>query len=193
MFYAGDVPNSTTDLFVRRCDLGQTWDSVDKRCKHSDGTTLTRQMLQWKDVSTESDTFDINESDINHPAAIHGNNNTATLLADTSGNHPAAEACAALPGGGWYLPSIREIDIIYAHLFANNNDPTNPRTSSLTVPSETWGTFDGPMYCSFRYSKYWSSTEPPQDNLAWRIHFSGGDVWYVEGKTDYRMVRCARR
>jgi hypothetical protein len=42
MVYAGDVPGTATDFFVRRCDLGQDYDPVDDRCEGAGGNPATR-------------------------------------------------------------------------------------------------------------------------------------------------------
>ncbi|MFO1119745.1 MAG: inverse autotransporter beta domain-containing protein [Rhodospirillales bacterium] len=118
MIYAGDVPGTTTDFFVRRCDIGMTWDGA--------ACTGTRSSLRWKNATTDSATTNIGGGTAwTNDAARNGPNNTALLAADASGVHAAAAACNAPPGGSWYLPGLSELDVIYADLVATD-DPDHP-------------------------------------------------------------------
>jgi hypothetical protein len=46
MVFAGNVPGTTTDFFVRRCDLGQDYDATDDRCEYSDGNPTTSSLSE---------------------------------------------------------------------------------------------------------------------------------------------------
>lgn len=164
MVFAGNVPGTTTDFFVRRCDLSQDYDPIDDRCEYSNGNPATKNTYQWKNANTISAQAASNFTD--------GPNNTILLVADASGTHAAAEACAAL-GSGWYLPALNELDTIY-----NNLGASGPLRSSFTT-SDFWGGF------------YWSST---QSNATWALmktFFTGGNNVYA--KNTSRKARCARR
>ena len=115
--YAGDVPGTGTDFFVRRCDIGQDYDPVDNRCEDGGGDPNTRTALRWKNVTTDSATPFVGTGALwTTPGAVDGVSNTADLVTDGSGTHAAAETCNALPGGGWYLPAVSELDVAYANL-----------------------------------------------------------------------------
>lgn len=188
MIYAGDVPGTSTDFFVRRCDLGASWDGA--ACSGGAGT-------QWKDDNTESDTTNIGTGTAwDNDNARDGPGNTALLVADGSGAHPAAEGCDALDAealpGGWYLPGISELDVIYANLVATDDDehplPTVNQNDDDPPPVGV-----GPLRDSFAVggSFYWSSSEDGS-NGAWRQRFDGGAQYTIVKTTD-RLVRCARR
>lgn len=161
MIYAGDVPGSTTDFFVRRCDIGMTWDGAN--CMG------VRSTLQWKDVNTESATTNIGTGTAwDNDAAANGLNNTALLVADATGVHEAAETCDALPGGGWYLPAISEVDVMYANL-VGTDDPEHPLpTVNHASDINNSGTV-GPLRSSFNTigTYYWSSSECTNTNALW--------------------------
>ncbi len=193
MVYAGDVPGTATDFFVRRCDLGQDYDPVDDRCEDGGGDPNTRSTMQWKNANTESDTVNIGSGTAwTNVNATDGPGNTTTLVNDASGTHTAAESCNALPGGGWYLPAISELDVIYANLNATD-DPDHPLpTVNNAADSANSGTV-GPLRDSFDLSGqwYWSSSEIFSLN-AWIQRFSDGNQTSTN-KTNTRDVRCARR
>ncbi|MGX1100502.1 inverse autotransporter beta domain-containing protein [Amorphus sp. MBR-141] len=193
MIYAGDVPGTTTDFFVRRCDLGQDYDPVDDRCESGGGDPNTRDKMQWKDSNTVSDTTNFGTGTAwTNVNATDGPGNTAMLVADVSGAHPAAEACNTLPGGGWYLPAISELDVIYANLNATD-DPDHPLpTVNGATDDDNSGT-TGLLRNSFDISGqyYWSSSEGTS-SVAWLQRFSDGTQSYY-GKATNRNIRCARR
>jgi len=193
MIYAGDVPGTGVDFFVRRCDLGQDYDPVDDRCEGAGGNPAIRSLIPWKDANTESDTTNIATGTAwTNVNATDGPGNTATLVADVSGTHAAAEACNALPGGGWYLPAISELDVIYANLNATD-DPDHP-LSTVNNPLDTANSgTTGPLRDSFNLAgqSYYASSEG-NAGLAWTQRFSDGDQAALS-KTNNRNVRCARR
>jgi len=194
MVYAGDVPGTATDFFVRRCDLGQDYDPVDDRCEGAGGNPATRDTMQWKNANTESDTTNIVTGTAwTNVNATDGPGNTATLVADVSGTHTAAETCNALPGGGWYLPAISELDVIYANLAATD-DPDHPLPTVNDATDDDNSGTTGPLRASFDLSGqwYWSSSEGNSSG-AWIHRFSDGSQTTYYDKTLNRDVRCGRR
>ncbi|MDQ0314607.1 inverse autotransporter beta domain-containing protein [Amorphus orientalis] len=192
MVYAGDVPGTTTDFFVRRCDLGQDYDPVDDRCEDGSDDPNTRDAMQWKNANTESDTTNIwFETPWTNINATDGPGNTATLVNDTSGIHPAAEACNALPGGGWYLPASSELDVIYANLNATD-DPDHPLPTLFNATGDDNSGTIGPLRGSFSLSQwYWSSSESHHLG-AWVQRFSDGNQTLTYKANNF-YARCARR
>lgn len=193
MVFAGHVPGtgdgnpataSGTDFFVRRCDLGATWNG---------SACSGRTLMPWKNVATQSATTNIGGGTAwTNDNATNGPGNTAMLVADVSGTHTAAETCNALPGGGWYLPAISELDVIYANLNATD-DPDHPLpTVDNPTDNDNSGT-TGPLRASFHLTGqwYWSSSEVLAA-YAWMQRFSDGDQGY-DVKASNRIVRCARR
>ncbi len=187
MVYAGDVPGTTTDFFIRRCDLGKSWD----------GTACTgfAKKLQWKDHYNESATIDVGTGTAwDDDAARNGPNNTAVLVADGTGVHEAAETCNNLPGGGWYLPAISELDVMYANLIATD-DPEHPLSTVDDADDETHSGTVGPLRSSFRIGSlwyYWSSSEDVNDDYAWEQRFYDGNQ-LATYKIYNKYIRCARR
>lgn len=185
MIYAGDVPGTTTDFFVRRCDLGMTWDGT--------ACAGTRSAMQWKNVNTQSATTDIGTGTAwTNVNATDGPGNTALLVADVSGVHAAANTCNALPGGGWYLPAISELDVVYAHLIGTD-DPEHPLPTVYNAAMTTHSGTTGPLRSSFNVagSSYWSSSEN-STGYAWVQRFSNGEQG-TNTKINTSYVRCARR
>jgi hypothetical protein len=193
MVYAGDVPGTTTDFFVRRCDLGQNYDPVDARCEGAGGNPATRATMQWKNLNTESSTTSIGVGTAwTNVNATDGPGNTALLLADGTGTHTAAETCNALLGGGWYLPALSELDVIYANLNATD-DPDHPLPTVNDATDDDNSGTTGPLRASFDLTGqwYWSSSESNATD-AWVQRFSDGRQSNTN-KTNNRDVRCARR
>lgn len=185
MVYAGDVPGTTTDFFVRRCDQGMSWDG--SNC------TGTRSAMQWKDSLTISATAQIGGSIAwDHDSARNGPNNTALLVADGSGTHAAAESCAALSDGSWYLPAISEVDVMYANLIGTD-DPEHPLSTVSNANARDNISTTGPLRADFGIGTlYWSSTEEGYIPCAWTKHFTDGSPESYH-KTRTAFVRCARR
>jgi len=194
MIYAGDVPGTTTDFFVRRCDLSQDYDPTDDRCEDGSGDPNGRTLMQWKDANTDSAGAFVSIGDPwTTTKAVDGPGNTALLVADGSGTHPAAENCNSLPGGGWYLPALSEVDVIYANL-VGTDDPDHPLpTLGNAIDSANAGT-TGPLRSSFETAgeKYWSSSER-SGSQAKSERFSDGNQPAGLDKISTRVVRCARR
>lgn len=185
MVYAGDVPGTTTDFFVRRCDLGMTWNGT--------ACTGTRSTMQWKDSLTQSATTDVLSGTAwDAVAAANGVTNTNLLLADASGVHAAANSCNALPGGGWYLPAVSEVDVMYKNLIGTDDIDHPLPTVNSDLDDDRSGT-TGPLRSSFNTtgSYYWSSSEDGT-NGAWVQRFSDG-IQTGSYKTYTHYVRCARR
>ncbi|MDA0967550.1 MAG: inverse autotransporter beta domain-containing protein [Proteobacteria bacterium] len=187
MVFAGNVPGTTTDFFVRRCDLSQDYDAVDDRCEYSDGNATTRDTYQWKDVNTESAVaYATDLGAWTQTSAIDGPGLTATLVADGSGTHAAAETCNAL-GAGWYLPAISELDVIYANLIGTD-DPDHPLPTVNNPADVTNSGTTGPLRTG---AWYWSSSERNSAN-AWIQRFTDGTQG-GNSKANTSVVRCARR
>lgn len=185
MVYAGDVPGTNKDFFVRRCDLGQAWTGA--------ACTGTVSLRRWKNNKTLSTTKIVKDkARITVTGARNGEQNTTRLVNDNSGTHAAAEGCAALSGSGWYLPGISELDVVYATL-VSTDDPEHP------LPKVNHGSDNinngtiGPLRASFNTTGiyYWSSSEK-NTGRAWMQRFSDGDQ-SAPVKTKKRVVRCARR
>lgn len=186
--FAGELPD-TTEIFVKRCDQGMTWD----------GTACigTRSTLEWKNVNTESNTTNLaGGSSITLDAAVNGPSNTAVLLADASGIHEAANSCDALPGN-WYLPALTELDLIYSNLMEGehvaNDDTDNPRPTTVGGGNTDTGNQNGPLIAGFNTGgvNYWSSSEITISG-AWGQRFSDG---FQSARTKFftNPVRCTRR
>jgi len=191
MVFAGNVPGTTTDFFVRRCDLSQDYDATDDRCEYSDGNPATRDTYQWKNANTESAVdYATNGGAWTQTSAIDGPGLTATLVAD-AGTHEAAETCDAL-GAGWYLPAISEVDVMYANLIATD-DPDHPLPTVNNAADDSNSGTIGPLRSSFNVGGtwYWSSSEL-NSNVAWFQLFTDGNQ-STSLKTPNRLVRCARR
>ena len=184
MVYAGDVPGTTIDFFVRRCDIGMTW--------NGQGCAGSSSLLSWKHTNTNSNTANIAGVSWTDSAAADGLNNTTILVTDGSGTHQAAETCAALPGGDWYLPGISEVDVMYANLIATN-DPDHPLPTVNNAGDSSNSGTAGPLRSSFNTSGgwYWSSSERNNSN-AWMQRFQDGNQ-NNSPKTVNRRVRCAHR
>lgn len=186
MVYAGEVPGTTTDFFVRRCDIGMSWDGS--------ACAGVRSSLQWKDSDTDSATVLVPSGTASDNVnATDGPGNTALLVADGTGVHEAAETCDLLPGGGWYLPAVSEVDEVYANLIATD-DPEHPLpTVNDPTAVDNEGTI-GPLRNSFKiatWAYYYTSTEFSVAN-SWATRFSDGDP-SVPTKAQTKFVRCARR
>lgn len=190
--YAGDVPGTTTDFFVQRCDMGMTYNATTDLCEG------TRTKPYWKEDGTDSVTTSLsNGAAWTSTYAIDGPGLTAELVADTSGSHPAAEACAALTSGDWYLPAESELDVIYSNLVATDDDD-NPLT---TVQQNTGGTYVGTVgplrdgfYTVGTYyvtDSYWASSEH-YTGYGWVLLFYNG-LQHDRPKDEGHYVRCARR
>lgn len=110
--FAGCAPDAYYPLFATRCDAGQTY---------SGSCTGTRTTLPWNNGNTTGYTSpSTNER--------NGKTNTDNIIAADSDSgvggtqpHQAAQYCADLVIHGlddWYLPSLSEARILYAHLTA---------------------------------------------------------------------------
>lgn len=185
MVYAGDVPGTSTDFFVRRCDLGMTWSGT--------ACTGTRATMKWKDSTTDSVitrvTTGTDWTDVN---AADGEALTTQLVADASGLHAAAETCNNLPNGGWYLPAISELDVMYANLIATD-DPDHPlSTVNNSLDGYNAGT-TGPLRDSFTTTGSWyGSSSETSISYAWAQQFNHGNQAPIS-KVATLDVRCARR
>ncbi|QQG36765.1 MAG: DUF1566 domain-containing protein [Micavibrio aeruginosavorus] len=176
--YAGLSPDGNVPMYIARCDLGQTWDGA--------ACTGTASSLPWN----AGDTGWVDTPLVNCASAAgcdaSGETNTATLVAtDASTNagtqdHVAARECDNLNVHGktdWYLPSARELDLIYDNLV--DATPANNAPDPLITGFETSG------------GQYWSSSEY-DISPAWRQRFSDGSQTNSNKYYLYR-VRCARR
>jgi hypothetical protein len=98
-----------------------------------------------------------------------GRQNTALILA-VDANAPAAKACADYRSGGfsdWYLPSLKELDLMYQNLRKNN----------IGGFSNDW---------------YWSSSND-EDRFAWYQNFASGTQYGPYGyKGEGNRVRAVR-
>lgn len=175
--YAGTSPAGGA-MFITRCDLGQDWDG--SICSG------TRYYAAWND-----DQFGkwVNTSLANcgSPGTCDadGKSNTATLVTEDSSTdsgtqpHIAAQECTNLVKHGhsdWYLPSTRELDVIYENLIdgvPNDN-----------VPDPVISGFDA-------NDRYWSSSEV-NATYSWLLRLVNKN-WVNEYKYSDWDIRCARR
>lgn len=177
--YAGLSPDGNVPMYIPRCDLGQTWD----------GSVCggTRSSLTWN----AGDPGYVDTSLVNCGSAAgcaaSGETNTTTLVAtdaSTAGgvqDHVAARECDNLNVHGqtdWYLPSARELDVIYDNLV--DATPVDSAPDPLITGFSTGGSY------------YWSSSELDHDS-GWRQRFSDGAQDDYGYKLHGYNVRCARR
>lgn len=179
--YAGLSPDGNVPMYIPRCDLGQTWDG--SVCAG------TRSALPW---NAGDNALWVNTPLVDCPAAAgcdaSGETNTATLVATDAStaagfqDHVAARECNNLNVHGrtdWYLPSARELDVIYDNIV--DATPADSAPDPLITGFSTGGSY------------YWSSSEST-NHSAWRQRFSDGDQDHgFTSKPIGSFVRCARR
>ena len=105
-----------------------------------------------------------------------GESNTATIVGDTGGEHPAAELCDDLNAHGrddWFLPAIDQLETMYNQWDGETLDK---------------GDFEEEGWEDFASDYYWSSTEGGS-NIAYFVDFDGGFVGGTS-KTGNIYVRC---
>ncbi len=117
--YAGTSPDGSVDMWVTRCDEGQSW---------TGSCTGTRSLYSWNNGTTNWTTTGINNF-------ITGKANTTALdvLVDAGSGYLAAEACEALSLNGhtdWYLPAHDEMEVMYTNRVAIGGFDTSQYWSS---------------------------------------------------------------
>lgn len=155
--YAGISPDTSVKMFTTRCDYGQTWNG--SACIGS------RLPQNWNNGTT-------NWTSTGYTNTNTGKANSAGIFAsaDAGSPHAAATACENLNQDGhtdWYLPSINEVNIMYA----GKNTIRNFDLSGIG---------------------YWSSTESGSD-IACRQRFSDGFQYCSASKNQVQHARCVRR
>ena len=118
----------------------------------------------------------------------------AIALADESGtkNYGAAgTACsgkAAVTGGTWRLPSIKDWQYMFIGCGASGSYSDNPSSMSYTGLKDKLATAQG---YALQAGIYWSSTEEPGD-LAWYVYFYGStaNFSYEDENYDYYVRAC---
>ena len=161
------------------------------------GYTLTTNK-QWKTTNTTT---------TGTLSGANGASNTAAMVTDGIGAHPAANFCTDLSIGGytdWYLPARYELDIAYENLkpttdLNNTAWGINPysvpeRTVDRTSgdPSQTSiAAFQSGGAEAFVAANHWSSTEDGSD-FAWRLYFiTGSQSGFFKNTTN--PVRAFRK
>jgi hypothetical protein len=169
--YAGNSPDGDVPMFVTRCDAGMTWGGAS--CGGGRTTKTGNDGAgNWVDTSLTNCAAYL-------ACDASGETNTTTLIATDSNSvtagtqlHNAAQYCADLNIHGqtdWYLPSARELDMMFVNQTAIGNF-TNA----------------GAPY-------YWTSSEYVS-SFFWYRNFASGN-WNDGGftKNSAWYVRCARR
>lgn len=144
--YAGLSPDGNVPMYIPRCDLGQTWDGS--------ACAGTRSSLTWN--AGDSGWVDTGLVNCGSAAGCDasGETNTTTLVATDAStaagvqDHVAARECNNLNVHGqtdWYLPSARELDVIYDNLV--DATPADSAPNPLITGFSTGGSY------------YWSSSE----------------------------------
>jgi hypothetical protein len=118
----------------------------------------------------------------------------AIALADESGekNYEAAgTACsskAAVTGGTWRLPSIKDWQYIFIGCGASGSYSVNPTSMSYSGLASKLTTAQGDALQS---GNYWSSTEKPGD-LAWYVYFDGSTANFSDEdeSNEYQVRAC---
>ncbi len=118
----------------------------------------------------------------------------AIALADESGTKKygaAGTACsgkAAVTGGTWRLPSIKDWQYMFIGCGASGSYSDNPSQMSYSGLASKLTTAQGDALQSGRY---WSSTEIRSDRYAWRVGFDGSNAGFSEGdEVDGYQVRA---
>lgn len=172
--YAGDSPAGGA-LFVPRCVSGRTWNGaictgVRTKYPWNDG-------IGWKDTSLVN-CFNYLSCDID------GEANTNTLITEDGNSsmvgiqmHIASQYCADLIMHGrndWFLPSIRELEVVYNNRVAIGDFVVSGGTAS----------------------RYWSSSEANSwpSQRSWAIRFENGSIeHWDQGKHWSLPLRCVRK
>ena len=161
------------------------------------GYTLTTNK-QWKTTNTTT---------TGTLSGANGASNTAAMVTDGIGAHPAANFCTDLSIGGytdWYLPARYELDIAYENLkpttdLNNTAWGINPysvpeRTVNRTAgaPAQTSvAAFQSGGAEAFVAFYHWASTEASSTD-AWELTFNSGGQGNSNKANSYR-VRAFRK
>jgi hypothetical protein len=133
--YAGLSPDTSTKMFVTRCDYGQSWNG--SSCA---GSALSKN---WNNGTSSSFMTGYNNSNT-------GKANSAGLAALTGLGAPyaAAVACEALTQDGysdWYLPSRNELLVVAQ----NRATIRNFFSAGYWTSTENAGVYDNAFYVDF--------------------------------------------
>lgn len=170
--YAGTSPDGSVPMFTTRCDAGMSW---------TGSCTGTRGTYSWNAGNSSNLVDTLITNCASAPACdASGESSTAILINTDSDSgtagiqaHAAAQYCADLNINGytdWFLPSIREVDVMYANKTAIGNFNTSA--------GDYWGSSE-------------TTSSPPQ---AWIEDFSAGAIsGGSKNVTSGRYVRCVRR
>jgi hypothetical protein len=162
------------------------------------GYTITTQ-LEWKTTNTTT---------AGTTSPFDGASNTAAMVTDGIGAHPAANFCTGLSIGGytdWYLPARYELDIAYENLKSTtDNNNTSWGINPYSVPERTVNRTSGdPSKTSiaafqsggaeaFVANYHWSSTEASA-TIAWKLGLDGGAHFNGSSKFGTNRVRAFRK
>ena len=122
----------------------------------------------------------------------------AIALADESGTKDywaAGAACsgkAAVTGGTWRLPSIKDWQYMFIGCGASGSYSDNPYSMSYSGLASKLTTAQGDALQADAYG-YWSSTEYDPGESAWYFHFEGSDAYFTDNYEDidgYRVRAC---
>lgn len=136
---------------------------------------------------------------ITNQNAIFAAASTAWTHANSFAKFEPARECYILTAHGandWYLPSVKELDTMYANLVVappGTGDPDNPTASGSVAAGQgaTDATRDGPYASSFATDYHWSSTQNTA-SAAWIVNGLDGEI-RSNSKDNKEDVRCIRR
>ncbi len=122
----------------------------------------------------------------------------AIALADESGTKDywaAGAACsgkAAVTGGTWRLPSIKDWQYMFIGCGASGSYSDNPYSMSYSGLASKLTTAQGDALQADA-DGYWSSTEYDPGESAWYFYFEGSDAYFTDNYEDidgYRVRAC---
>ena len=119
----------------------------------------------------------------------------AIALADESGKKgygAAGTACngkAAVTGGTWRLPSIKDWQYMFIGCGASGSYSDEPYSMSYSGLASKLTTAQGE---ALQADYYWSSTEFIPGNVAWSVNFDGSNAYfmYADESNEYQVRAC---
>src|SRR5574344_1714451 len=148
----------STDLVSGKTAIGVVFDAANR---YAVALTDAPSALQWSTTSTDDisglENCMTSNYDLITTCGTNGKSNTQTIIAQGASNYPAANYCNSYStvgtnAGDWWLPSTKELYIIYLNRTAINAGLT--KASGLTLIN----------------NMYWSSTEYGSYNAAWGMY-----------------------
>ncbi|GAB5388842.1 MAG: hypothetical protein Alpg2KO_18100 [Alphaproteobacteria bacterium] len=178
-FFDSDLDSTQERLFVPAFDLNNSNGLM------TDGVT-DRGLIFYMDPAANSSTLNCPNSSTNSTACNDGIAMTASLLADTAHNFPAAERCNDLVANGhsdWYLPALRELNFLRNSLAVADTDANGDNAGDL---------FNFDRTSNFPANFYWQSSSVAAGG-GYYIRFTDGTIFDGRGKRQATPVRCMRR